>query len=252
MRMRNGVRVELPKNNGTLSQDEEYCWVIENGTRRRIRFHDYGEVFSVPGLYEHLFHTLLRCQSPQKVVSLLSTAVRDDGGSLSDLRALDLGAGNGIVAENLAREGVDYIVGVDIIEEAASAARRDRPNLYEEYLVGDVRDPSLLSDLAIRDFNCLTCVAALGFDDIPASVFHHAYKLVSRGGWLAFNVKCDFLDRRNGEFGPLLAELLDTVEIRSRERYCHRYSVDGRALYYDMIVGKKKMECEIVAQAALA
>ena len=155
------------------------------------------------------------------------------------MRVLDLGAGNGIVAETLSGSGVQSIVGVDIIEEAERAARRDRPEVYEDYLVGDIRDPSLLTELSGRDFNCLICVAALGFGDISASVFGQAYNLVAPGGWIAFNVKHDFLEEEKSDMARLVDELGGTVDIRARERYRHRYAVNGQPLYYEAIVGKK-------------
>ena len=54
------------------------------------------------------------------------------------LTALDVGAGNGLVGEQLKRLGVKSIVGVDIIPEAARAAERDRPEVYSDYVVCDL------------------------------------------------------------------------------------------------------------------
>ena len=71
------MRVEFPKPNTTLSQDQEYCIVHQNGDSRRIRFHDYNEVYSVPGLYEHLFYEVLQCCSPQVIVDILMSRVTD-------------------------------------------------------------------------------------------------------------------------------------------------------------------------------
>lgn len=35
--------------NSKIDQDEEWCEVVVDGERRRIRFHDYSEVFKIPG-----------------------------------------------------------------------------------------------------------------------------------------------------------------------------------------------------------
>ncbi|MGH3822900.1 MAG: methyltransferase, partial [Pseudonocardiaceae bacterium] len=48
-----------------LAQDEEWCEVVVEGERRRIRFHDYHEIYSIPGLYERLFYDTLGCESPR-------------------------------------------------------------------------------------------------------------------------------------------------------------------------------------------
>ena len=47
-----------------------------------------------------------------------------DNETAAQLRVLDVGAGNGMVGEELDRMGAKHIVGVDIIPEAAEAAQR--------------------------------------------------------------------------------------------------------------------------------
>src|SRR3954463_15882501 len=122
----------------TASQDEEWCEVEVDGEPRRLRFHDYSEIYSIPGLYERLIYERLGCQSPRVIAGLLRNELASRGTDAADLRVLDLGAGNGIVAEELAEAGVEHFVGLDIIEEAAQAAERDRPGLYHVYVVPDL------------------------------------------------------------------------------------------------------------------
>ena len=50
-----------------LDQDEAYFFLVEEGQRRKLRFHDYGALYQRPGLYEQLFYHRLKCQSPRKV-----------------------------------------------------------------------------------------------------------------------------------------------------------------------------------------
>lgn len=57
--------------------------------------------------------------------------------NISDITVLDMGAGNGIVAEELVNLGLDDVIGVDIIEEAKQAAFRDRPEVYSDYIFDD-------------------------------------------------------------------------------------------------------------------
>ena len=102
-------------------QDEEFCELVIDGETRRIRFHDYDEIFQIPGLYEQLFYTELECDSPRTIAGLIGEQV--DNESAAELRVLDVGAGNGMVGEELDRMGAEHIVGVDIIPEAAEAAR---------------------------------------------------------------------------------------------------------------------------------
>ena len=104
---------------------------------------------------------------------------------ITELRVLDLGAGNGMMGEVLKRNGVARLVGADIIPEARDAAYRDRPTVYDDYYVADLMnlDADTLEQLREWRFDCLTCVAALGFGDIPPRAFFNAMKL-SANRWL--------------------------------------------------------------------
>lgn len=240
--------IRFPDPDTALEQDEEWCEVQLDGSTRRIRFHDYHEIYSLPGLYEQLFYDELKCHSPQTVCGLLIEELRRAGHDLAGLRVLDVGAGNGMVAEELARRlGGGAFVGVDIIEEAAEAAHRDRPELYEDYYVLDLTaiPDDARGELEGKRFNCLTSVAALGFDDIPPHAFGEAYNLVSDGGWIAFTIKEDFLDAEDGTgFSQLIRRMLEegTLELRGQRRYRHRLSMAGVPLYYVAMVARKRAE----------
>jgi len=228
-----------------MTQDAEWCVVRVDGKWRQIRFHDYDELYSVPGLYEKVIYDILRCDSPHVVRSVLEAELSDAGTPADELRVLDLGAGNGIVGEELADLGAEFIVGVDIIEEAAKATGRDRPGLYDNYHVVDMTtlNEGQRRELAGYRFNALTCVAALGFGDIPTRAFVAAYNLIGLGGWIAFNIKEDFLtDRDRSDFSGLIRSMMDdgVLKVRQRRRYQHRFSTDRRPLYYEAIVGIKR------------
>jgi SAM-dependent methyltransferase len=235
--------VEFP-DDVARDQDHEWCRVTVNGAERKIRFHDYHEIYSVPGLYECLFYEHLACCSPQVVCGLLEDALAATGVPSSTLRVLDLGAGNGMVGEELAELGADTITGVDLLPAAAAAAERDRPGVYDDYLVLDLTEVSDARRRQLRErrFNALVSVAALGFGDIPPRAFAEAFNLVSDGGWIAFNIKEHFLD--DGEptgFSRLIGRLLDAgiVEKRAEKVYRHRLSTSGDPLDYVALVGVK-------------
>ncbi|NIP29318.1 MAG: methyltransferase, partial [Candidatus Dadabacteria bacterium] len=110
-----------------LDQNQEFI-LLDNGEKRqKIRLHDYQTIFSIPGLYEKIVYEILECNSPKVVTKLLEEEMTKESENISDLTVLDMGAGNGIVAEELVKLGVDDVIGVDIIEEAKQAAFRDRP-----------------------------------------------------------------------------------------------------------------------------
>src|SRR5215212_9466665 len=75
------VRYELsfPEADTQADQDSEFCEVRVNGSRRRIRFHDYHEIYTLPGLYEQLFYDELKCVSPTVLTELLTETMAETG-----------------------------------------------------------------------------------------------------------------------------------------------------------------------------
>lgn len=230
-----------------LRQDEAFFYLLENEAKRKIRFHDYNEIFNIPGLYEQLFYDRLKCQSPQKVSELLKTSVAQSQQNFSELRVLDLGAGNGMMGDALKKYGVSRLVGVDIIPEASIATERDRPGVYDAYYVQDFCELNNedRDEIASWSFDCLTCVAALGFGDIPLRAFVEAFNIIQSQGWVAFNIKETFLNKSDASgFSSMIRELIfsEFLELYHLERYRHRLSIEGEPLYYYAIAGRKKQD----------
>lgn len=231
-----------------VDQDAECFEVSVDGQRQRIRFHDYHEIYAIPGLYEKLFYEELECASPKVVCETLAGVLAERDRDPGELRVLDVGAGNGMVSERLRTLGVASAVGIDIIPEAAEAAERDRPSVYDEYLVADLTDLDAGEDAALadHDFNCLVSVAALGFGDIPPEAFAVAFNHVSDGGLIALTIKEDFLDTQDdgSGFSRLVQQAVrdGALDIVARRRYRHRLSVTGEELFYVAVVGVKRRD----------
>jgi len=240
---RTTLSVTFPdRSQADLDQDEEWFEFERGDGTRRLRFHDYGEIYAVPGLYEHLFYDRLKCQSPAVVTDLLCEALAAAAVDPDGLRTLDLGAGNGMVGEALRERCLESVVGVDIVPEAGEAVERDRPGVYDEYHVCDLLEPGheIRADLEEEPFDVLTSVAALGFGDVPPEVFTRALSLVRPGGWIAFTIKEDFLsDDDPSGFSALIARMLADGRLieKARRRYRHRLDVHGRPLHYIAMVG---------------
>lgn len=244
--MPNRYRVQFPPQNGhDLEQDEVSFFLIEGDHKRRVRFHDYDQIYARPGLYEQLFYERLKCTSPQKVGEILKESLDENGRNFTELRVLDLGAGNGMVGDVLKSYGVARIVGADIIPEAKEACLRDRPFVYDEYYVADFTNlsPELEDEIDDWSINCLTSVAALGFGDIPPRAFLQAVNFVRDGGWVAFNIKETFLDNSDQSgFSRLIRELIfsEYLNVHHLQRYQHRLSMEGVPLFYFALVAEKK------------
>ncbi len=205
------IRIRFCSTSSAVDQDEESFEFEHQGQTHRLRIHDYADLYQVPGLHEALVYDKLECNSPTRIADLIDSVLIDWPHDPSDLRVLDLGAGNGIMAEKLRRISVGHIVGLDLLPEAEMAAQRDRPGVYDDYVVADL---TALPDHA-RDhledarLNCLVTVAALGFGD--------------------------------SGFARLIRRLIDEgiIEIQAHQRYCHRISIEGEQLFYLAVIARK-------------
>lgn len=248
------LTITFPRSDADLDQDEEWFIVEHEGGRRRLRIHDYAELYRTPGLYEALVYDALQCSSPERIADLLRSVLPDWPRDPADLRVFDLGAGNGCVGEVLRNMGVPHLVGLDLLPEARMAARRDRPDVYDDYLVADLCALGDDDRAALRRhrLNCLITVAALGYGDIPPLAFGTAFNLIEPTGWLAMTIKEDFLNDQDASgFARLMQRMIDegVVEIQAHHRYCHRVSIAGEQLFYVAVVARK---CRDIPTAWLA
>lgn len=241
-------RIQFPKSESSdLNQDEAYFYLQGSGGQRKIRFHDYDEIYQVQGLYEQIFYDRLKCTSPAKVTSILESSVTQSEDNFTELRVLDLGAGNGMMGEELKKHGVSRLVGIDIIPEAYDATVRDRPGLYDAYYVEDFTElaEEEKEDIASWQCDCMATVAALGFGDIPTNAFVEAFNIIKEQGWVAFNIKETFLNNSDDSgFSKMIRELIFSkyLDVYHIERYRHRLSIEGEPLYYFAIAGRKNAD----------
>ncbi|MBL3529719.1 MAG: methyltransferase [gamma proteobacterium endosymbiont of Lamellibrachia anaximandri] len=241
-------RIQFPKpESSDLNQDEAYFYLQGSGGERKIRFHDYDEIYQVQGLYEQVFYDRLKCTSPNKVTSILEASVKQSEDNFTELRVIDLGAGNGMMGQELKKHGVSRLIGVDIIPEAYDATIRDRPGLYDAYYVEDFTElaEEKKEDIATWQCDCMVTVAALGFGDIPTKAFIEAFNIIQGQGWVAFNIKETFLNNSDESgFSKMIRELIFSkyLDVYHIERYRHRLSIEGEPLYYFAIAGRKNAD----------
>lgn len=228
----------------TFEQDTAFFLLEENGETKEIRFHDYAEIYRRPGLYELLFYDRLKCQSHEVIVAMLESAIGETSDQMNSMRVVDLGAGNGLVGEKLREAGVARVIGLDVLPEAAIAAARDRPNVYDEYLVGDLATDGqgLLNAIQRWEPNAMVCVAALGFADIGVTGFTTLFNALDPGSWVAFNIRDKFvMSGDDSGLANMIWKLVmgDSFELHAVRRYRHRYSIQGEPIFYYGVVGRK-------------
>lgn len=238
-------KVVYPDDKQELDQNEEFFTVVTDDNSKQLRIHDYDKVYKIPGLYEEVVYDHLKCDSPRMVCTLLEQEINAVGGPDDELRALDFGAGNGVSGECLVDKfDCNALIGLDIVAEARDAARRDRPEIYDDYYVMDLSEPSDkdLQTLEKYNFNMLLTIAALGYGDIPTQGFINAFNLIEKDGWVAFNIKDRFMSEKDdtGYNDTLKAIMGDSLEALKIRHYCHRLSMSGDPLHYYAVVGRKK------------
>ncbi len=238
------IRVAFPPRSRDLEQDEEWFVFDAGDGWQEMRLHDYDALFPIQGLYERVVYDVFRCDSPPVIRDLLGESV--DAGEIDPLRArvLDLGAGNGHVAARLREIGFRHFVGVDLSAPARDAAERDFPSLYKWYVVGDLLDLAAeeAAKLDAERFQVMTCVAALGFGDIPPAVFAAAVNRVEDGGKVVFTIRSDFVDAddRSG-FAGLISAMVerDAFADLRRKSYTHRINAAGVPIEYTAFCATK-------------
>ncbi len=226
----------------TISPDERWFEIGPPGERRRVGFHDYAAIYAEPGLYERVFLEELGMRSTFEVVRLFGEALRDQGLDPAHQRVLDVGAGNGIGGHELRALGVGSVVAVDREPAAATAAARDRPGVYDDYIVADLASDA--DRFAGHRLTAVVALSAIGPGHVPPESLQRALGLLAPGGLYAFAVMPALLPGSDDEVGQstgypgYLAGLLARSEELGREAYVHRRQADGSPHEAVALVGR--------------
>lgn len=229
---------------------EEWIEYGHAGARTRVGFHDYAALYAVPGLYERVFYVELGMRTAERVVGWYGDALRQLGRPPEGERVLDLGAGNGLGGEELHKLGVPHVVGVDLEPAARAAARRDRPDAYDEYVVADLTSLSAdaLATLADPAPSAMLALSALGAGHAQPAVLERALGLLQPGGLFAFAVTPPLVPESQDPVGrdtgypdflvDLFARRADEL---ARHDYVHRRCTDGSDHLAVAFVGRMRV-----------
>ncbi|MDB9517253.1 methyltransferase domain-containing protein [Roseofilum reptotaenium CS-1145] len=243
--MSTNFQVRLPDNIKDLPINEEYFFITENGQERRLKLHDYAEVYRIPGLYNYLALEKLAYRSPEVMTTLLTENVQESGESIQELKLLELGAGSGLFGQAVTKLGVTSIIGIDIVPEAAEACRRDYPGVYEEYFVEDMTELSQSTRklLGEKKLNGFVCCSALSDGHIPVKAFITGMNLIKNQGWVLFNVAKSSYECKDDcpEFVKFYRQSVEKgyLNVQATQTYIHRCFFNGKSLEYVAILAKK-------------
>lgn len=219
-----------------------------DGRTEELRLHDYARLYSIPGLYEQIVHERLRCRSPQQIAAMLAAAADSLGWHRADVRVIDLAAGNGVSGEALRAQGLDVVLGTDIVPQARQAALRDRPGVYERYLTLDLLalTAEQQRQLAALNANALACVAPVGdgSQQLPTLALTAAAKLLSDDALIAY-----MHDPTLGVPDAVTPQLWRAqlgagihAQVLERHRYLHRQTASGRPYEMDGVVWRVRRD----------
>jgi ubiquinone/menaquinone biosynthesis C-methylase UbiE len=234
--------VEIPED--FFQQTEEYVIVkFDDNTKKRVQLHDYTAMYSLPGLYETVIYDVLKCNSHCVLTENIKCLV-----GKKDFRVIELGAGNGVFAEELKNNiHVDYLMGIDINPAAKKAEMRDRPELYVDYLISDIAllKKSTIKTIREKRFDLLVIPSALALAHIPVKSLSKIIDMLPENAYFVFNlkkkivpdffIKCPESDR----FLFKAAEINGQVKNIHHEEYIHRYNFSGEPYYYVCFIYKK-------------
>lgn len=235
--------VELDRRSGLTQVEEQLTVIYTDGRREQMRLHEYDRVYAVPGLYEEVVQNRLQCASPSVLSKALVKHVSQCGENPSALRLLDIGAGNGVVGEELRRHGVNgVLVGMDSEGGARDAAERDRPGLYVEYLIGDLADLSISSLAEKYSLTGMVGAGALGLGHVSAANLKAAWQLFRPGAWLAVTLPEDLVNADGEELSDFITALRTgetNTKVIEFSRFRHRFRMSGEPIYYYLMVAHR-------------
>lgn len=228
------------------SQSAEAFSAVVDGERQTFLMHDYPTMYKVAGLYDAMMFGMLSCRTPPLLAKVFEVCL-EAMAFTTPIRMLEIGAGSGAFGEQVKKRNfvVGRLVGLDNIKEAREAAARDRPSVYEDYLVCDLTrlDKSAVGSITRLEPNCVAVASATGWGNhIPVSGFQAAFDLLEKDGWFVFHVKPNDPDPECVALNQWIDHLVEDgkIENSTRGRIYHRQNVDGYPIFYDYVVGQKR------------
>lgn len=204
-------------------------WCDDTGRQVETGLHDYAALYQVPGLYEATYFRWLGGRAPQLLAEALAQVVSPR--ERPDRQVLDVGAGTGVVGEQLAAVGFLRMAGTDLEPASERAIRRDRAQHYQHLRTMDLTSPTDDDQAWLRTLSpqIITVVGAIGFGHLPVDALAALTGVLPPGGLLALTVALGF--EQHPELAEHSALLLGPAYRRlARLEGLHRQTADGARL----------------------
>lgn len=183
-----------------------------------VGLHDYAGLYAVQGLYEAVYFGVLGGASPSLLAACLADVV--PAPDRAARRVLDVGAGTGMVGEELVRIGFVHVVGVDLEPASEVALRRDRPQVYAAARTLDLTRLTPADEAWLQGVDVVTVAGAVGFGHLPVEAFAVLTRLLPPGGLLAVTLAPQLAEDPPLLFGP-------SYDLVLRREGVHRRSAGG-------------------------
>ncbi len=223
-------------------QSDEFIEGSFDGKRTRFNLHDYEFMYNHPLLYDIVLYDYLKCRTPDEIAAVVKRVWEANDVDASSIRMLEIGAGSGAFGECMRSVvGVGELVGLDISATAMKAAKRDRPSIYDDYVVADLTALGSVVEGKLRDsrFSCIGVASATGWGNhIPVAGFENAFDLLTPGGWFIFHVKPNDPDPECIELCRWIDKKIESgqAEQKYRGSHFHRLRTTGSEIFYDVVL----------------
>ncbi len=227
--------------NVIIAGKEHFRVTLNDGTSININVWEYGKMYEHPFLYDIIFGDILKLNAPVDLISYF-TEIIDNKEPDKKFRVLELAAGSGLAGRELKISGkTELLVGIDILEQARTAALRDQPSIYDDYFVLNFEslsnhDMKLLSSY---NFNCFFVTTGTGgadddsgYKDVMLDSYKQAIKFLAPKSYIFFNIR-----QKHTTGQKLILEFLDTCcNIISKKVHPFRQLIDGTKVNAEFII----------------
>jgi SAM-dependent methyltransferase len=239
-------KIYLPENKTQLPINEEYFFLTENGKESRIKLHDYAKIYSMPGLYEQLAVEILGYKSHKFMAAFLSEELKKYKIPFDSISVLELGSGSGLFGREIYKKGIKYLIGTDIVPEAAEAANHGDNKIYQHYFIEDFTKikSSTKEFITNKKLNVFVCCSALSDGHIPINAFINGINLIDINGWVVFNISKLSYENKENEIMTFFNEAVEKQQLKpiAIKSHAHRKFCNGDDLEYMTLLVKKLSE----------